>query len=162
MPKSCETRDYRRSRCHTEHHLVSVCLLRHLLASITYLAPYTAQCNAVRTTLSILHLQEPTVGFNRILVKTTDSFQGGKVAVMFLDTTATDRPGFLKQRGRLNVALSRARAAIYVIVNVKQWNKAKQSSGVSTYVPWWISFSSNRKCRVRIPPSHGGGSKPVG
>lgn len=65
------------------------------------------------------------MSFNRILVKTIDSFQGGKAAVVIFDTTTTDRPGFLKQRGRLNMKLSQARAAIYVIINMKR-NKAKQ------------------------------------
>lgn len=74
-----------------------------------------------------IQLQEPTVGFGRVPVKTISSFQSGEAPGTIFDTTATNRHGFLKQRGCLNVALSRARAAMYVIVNIKKWNKAKES-----------------------------------
>lgn len=159
MTKSCEARDDRHSRSNTDHRLFGVCLLRCLLQAqlmhptdIVYLTPYTAQCNAIRATLSSLQLQEPTVGFGRVPVKTIDSFQGGEAPLVIFDTTATEGPGFLKQRSRLNVALSRARAAMYVIVNVKQWNKAKESQR-GRYVGPMIDDFVHSKCRVRIPPA---------
>ncbi|GAQ42341.1 hypothetical protein ABL_05002 [Aspergillus niger] len=81
-----------------------------------------------------------------------DSLHGGEAAVIIFDTTATDGPGFLKQRGLLNVALSRARAAIYVIINMNKWNKAKQEQH-SIYIQLMVDIFSNRKCCVRILPA---------
>lgn len=71
-----------------------------------------------------------------------DSLHGGEAAVVIFDTTATDGPGFLKQRGHLNVALSQARAAMYVVVNVKKWNKAKQGQ-CSVYIQSMVDFLFN-------------------
>ncbi|GLA34632.1 hypothetical protein AnigIFM63309_008044 [Aspergillus niger] len=110
-----------------------LCLLRHLqqtarvpFSEVAILTPYTAQGNAYRTSLTRLHLEDSSAGYNLVLIKTIDSFQGGEASVVLYDTTATDGPGHQKHCGRLNVAISRARAAMYVVANVGELNKATE------------------------------------
>ncbi|RDH34220.1 hypothetical protein BDQ94DRAFT_169739 [Aspergillus welwitschiae] len=95
-------------------------------SEVAILTPYTAQGNAYRTSLTQLHLEDPSAGYNLVLIKTIDSFQGGEASVVLYDTTATDGPGHQKHCGRLNVAISRARAAMYVVANVGELNKATE------------------------------------
>jgi uncharacterized protein len=95
-------------------------------AEILVVAPYNAQVNAIRTALD-------EVGFNEVRVGTVDKFQGreGLVVIFSLAaSSAQDAPrglGFLLDRNRMNVAISRAKSVCYV-VRSKHLLKASFSS----------------------------------
>lgn len=75
-------------------------------ADIIVVAPYNAQVNTVRAVLK-------DAGFGEVMVGTVDKFQGRQAAVAIVSMTASaleDVPrgmGFLLNRNRLNVAISR-------------------------------------------------------
>lgn len=81
---------------------------------ILIVAPYNAQVNAIRKALD-------EQGFNDVEVGTVDKFQGreGMVVIVSLAASnADDAPrglGFLLDRNRLNVAISRAKSVCYLV-----------------------------------------------
>jgi superfamily I DNA and/or RNA helicase len=81
---------------------------------ILVVAPYNAQVNAIRIALD-------EVGFNEVRVGTVDKFQGreGLIVIFSLAaSSAQDAPrglGFLLDRNRMNVAISRAKSVCYVV-----------------------------------------------
>lgn len=81
---------------------------------IMIVAPYMAQCEEY---VGQLELMGKTAGLADIRVRTVDGVQGGEAPVVILDMTITDRLGFLTKPNRLNVALSRGKSALYVLVN---------------------------------------------
>ncbi|RAK88796.1 hypothetical protein BO79DRAFT_254859 [Aspergillus costaricaensis CBS 115574] len=120
-------RDYCLSQYNAKHQCLVLCFLRHLqqsvqvsLPKVTVLTPYVAQGNVYRTSLAQLHLDNPSAGYNQVMIKTIDSFQGRETDMVLYNTTATIRPGYQKFSGRLNITLSRARAAMYLIINMGQ------------------------------------------
>ncbi|GKZ35954.1 hypothetical protein AbraIFM66950_006791 [Aspergillus brasiliensis] len=95
-----EERDHRQSRYNIKYWRFVPCLLRQLqqtarvpFSEVTVLTPYIAQGNAYRALLAQLHLEDPSVGYNLVKIKTIDSFQGGEASVVLYDTTATYGPG---------------------------------------------------------------------
>jgi uncharacterized protein len=81
---------------------------------ILVVAPYNAQVNAIRKALD-------EAGFEEIQVGTVDKFQGreGMVVIYsFTASSADDAPrglGFLLDRNRMNVAISRAKSVCYLV-----------------------------------------------
>ena len=81
---------------------------------ILIVAPYNAQVNAIRKALD-------EAGFEEIQVGTVDKFQGreGMVVIYsFTASSADDAPrglGFLLDRNRMNVAISRAKSVCYLV-----------------------------------------------
>ncbi len=93
---------------------------------ILIVAPYNAQVNAIRRALD-------QAGFGEVQVGTVDKFQGreGLIVIYSLAaSSAQDAPrglGFLLDRNRMNVAISRAKSVCYV-VRSKHLLKANFSS----------------------------------
>jgi uncharacterized protein len=93
---------------------------------ILIVAPYNAQVNSIRRALD-------GAGFAEVKVGTVDKFQGreGLVVIFSLAaSSAQDAPrglGFLLDRNRMNVAISRAKSVCY-IVRSKHLLKANFSS----------------------------------
>jgi uncharacterized protein len=81
---------------------------------ILVVAPYNAQVNAIRA-----HLDR--VGLSGIRVGTVDKFQGQQAPVVIVSMTASSLDevprglGFLLNRNRINVAISRAQWVTYLI-----------------------------------------------
>ena len=77
-------------------------------------APYNAQVTSLRAALKAVDLAEVRVG-------TVDKFQGQEAPIVIVSMTcssATDSPrgaDFVMNRNRLNVAVSRAQWAAYVV-----------------------------------------------
>ena len=88
--------------------------LRDADETIIVVAPYNAQVNLIRNKLD-------AVGLNDIRVGTVDKFQGQEAAVAIVSLAASsagDVPRgieFLLMQNRLNVAISRAKWAAYLI-----------------------------------------------
>ena len=83
---------------------------RHILV----VTPYNAQVTTVRRALDAANLNEVQVG-------TVDKFQGRQAPVVFVSMTASSAAevprgiGFLLNRNRLNVAISRAKYVAYIV-----------------------------------------------
>jgi predicted RecB family nuclease len=81
---------------------------------ILVVTPYNAQVTLVRELLDV-------AGYDAVQVGTVDKFQGRQAPVVFISMTASsveDVPrgmGFLLNRNRLNVAISRAKFAAYLV-----------------------------------------------
>ncbi|MUL66881.1 nuclease [Mycobacterium sp. CBMA 234] len=81
---------------------------------ILVVAPYNAQVELVRAQLA-------AAGYDEVLVGTVDKFQGRQAPVVFISMTASSIDevprgiGFLLNRNRLNVAVSRAKYAAYLV-----------------------------------------------
>ncbi|KAJ5925547.1 hypothetical protein N7454_008186 [Penicillium verhagenii] len=82
---------------------------------IVILTPYEAQYRLYQRLLVQAHVQSPQLGFNQVNVRKVDSFQGQESSVVILDVTFTEKLGFMSIPNRWNVALSRARNALYVL-----------------------------------------------
>ncbi|KAL4788904.1 P-loop containing nucleoside triphosphate hydrolase protein [Aspergillus venezuelensis] len=119
---------------------------------ITILTPYRGQLYLYHTLLSMHDSVRQT------RVYTVDSFQGSESIVVIFDVTASSRPRFLGNANRLNVALSRARSAMFLVGDWKQLlrpetghsrsdkAKAKMLKAVVTYI-------LQHKLRAPLPKS---------
>merc|ERR1719471_2297326 len=72
-----------------------------------------------------------------VLVRTVDAFQGSECDVIVISCVRTESIGFVKESERLNVALTRARNALYVVGNFY----ALEGN------PMWKSLVSDAKAR---------------
>ncbi len=83
-------------------------------ADVIVVTPYNAQVETIRTALAV-------AGFDRVQVGTVDKFQGQEAAISIVSlaaSSAEDVPRgleFLLSRNRLNVAISRAKWAAYLV-----------------------------------------------
>jgi hypothetical protein len=89
---------------------------------ITILSPYKGQKLELAEQLK---LRLPDVNIQHL--ETVDSIQGGENEVVILDLTAAHEHhggilGFLKDWSRMNVALTRARSALWIFGNLDAWS----------------------------------------
>ncbi len=108
-------------------------LVGHLLltstlkpSDIVILTPYHSQYLQYVSSLQILQEQMPDIDVGEVQVRKIDSYQGEERPVFFLDLTITDRTGFMREAGRLNVSLSRGKYGGYIIGNVEAIEKTIQ------------------------------------
>ncbi|OQD75837.1 hypothetical protein PENDEC_c006G01992 [Penicillium decumbens] len=99
---------------------ITICrdlLYEHIVdpKDIVILTPYEAQYRLYQRLLVQAHVQSPYLGFNNVDVRKVDSFQGQESPVVIFDVTFTEKLGFMSVPNRWNVALSRARDALYVL-----------------------------------------------
>ncbi|KFY19174.1 hypothetical protein V493_08099 [Pseudogymnoascus sp. VKM F-4281 (FW-2241)] len=64
------------------------------------ITPYAVQIHTYNTALRYLYLRNPTAGFDKVLIGTTDSMQGSKAPIVIFDTRVTNALGFTNDRGR--------------------------------------------------------------
>ena len=78
----------------------------------------------------------PQWQLSELLVQKFDGFQGGERSIIVADLVVDKQPGFLTQPNRLNVALSRARDALYIIGQVDGYegNKNLRTSALMKIV----------------------------
>lgn len=102
------------------HSLVEICSHRKLTAakseqrklSVAVITPYRAQCRALREAVSKLDIKE----YLAVEVDTVDAFQGRQADIVFFSFVRTTGPAtFYADSRRMNVAISRARDAVYLI-----------------------------------------------
>lgn len=80
--------------------------------SIAVITPYRAQCRALCNAINRLDIKD----FIKIEVNTVDAFQGRQADIVFFSFVRTTGPAtFYADARRMNVAISRARDAVYLI-----------------------------------------------
>jgi hypothetical protein len=91
--------------------------------------PYMAQVLVYKYAAHQLHLENPTKGWNRLLVGTADSMEGEERPVMHVDSVVTDEIGFVDDRGRMLVLKTRAKDANIEYGNTKSlYQKGRRES----------------------------------
>jgi hypothetical protein len=83
--------------------------------SVAVITGYSAQAALLRS--QIAPLKPPHLD---VRVGLVDSFQGDEAEVVIVSLVRTERPGFMERRNRINVALSRARSLLIVLVSLPQ------------------------------------------
>lgn len=84
--------------------------------SVALITPYRAQCKALRETLSALAFSE----FLAVEVDTVDAFQGRQADIVFFSFVRNTGPAtFYADDRRINVAISRARDAVYLVGDIE-------------------------------------------
>lgn len=85
---------------------------------IVILVPYEAQFRTYVKFLIHEHQNDHSLDLDKLSVRKIDSFQGGESPIVIFDMTVTTHAGFLDDKTRLNVALSRAKNALYIVGNM--------------------------------------------
>jgi senataxin len=118
-------------------HLSTYMKPRQMLHGIGIITPYQRQRSLLVSKLRVDDLSEIEVG-------TVDGFQGREKDVIILSCVRANRTnniGFLGDRIRLNVSLTRARYALYVIGNLQTLQKASTD---------WSALVADAALRKRI------------
>ncbi len=80
--------------------------------SVAVITPYRAQCRALRSAVRMLDLRE----YLAVEVDTVDAFQGRQADIVFFSfVRTTGSAAFYADSRRMNVAISRARDAVYLV-----------------------------------------------
>ena len=90
--------------------------------------PYMAQVTVYQYARHLLHLAKPTLGYNQLLIGTSDSMEGEERPVVFVDTVVTHETGFVNNPGRMLVNLTRAKDAVLVIGNTPSLYQKKRDN----------------------------------
>ena len=118
------------------HSLVEMCSRRKQKAtksrqrklSVAVITPYRAQCRALREAINKLDLGE----YLAVEVDTVDAFQGREADIVFFSfVRTTGSATFYADSRRMNVAISRARDAVY-LVGDRQYIKSKNIEVLNT------------------------------
>ncbi|XTI94226.1 AAA domain-containing protein [Cenococcum geophilum] len=104
--------------------------------TIGILCPYQAQYSLYKKAINHLQHRYPQWKLSELLVQKFHGFQGGERSIIIADLVVDRYPGFLTQPNRLNVALSRARDALYIIgkVGAYEGNKNLRTSALMKIV----------------------------
>ncbi|MDF3887012.1 DEAD/DEAH box helicase [Cupriavidus basilensis] len=118
------------------HSLVEMCSRRKFKAakstqrklSVAVITPYRAQCRALREAINKLDIRE----YLSVEVDTVDAFQGRQADIVFFSFVRTTGPAtFYADSRRMNVAISRARDAVYLIGD-RKYIKSKNINVLNT------------------------------
>ena len=113
---------------------------------VIVITPYKAQVQLLR---SALKLPYPD---HTLEVNTVDSFQGQEGDVVVLSTVRTHKVGFVDDRQRLNVAVTRAKSVLRVVGDAKFFSSLSQSSTLRALVEFSLSCGVLEKTKVRTIP----------
>ncbi len=84
--------------------------------SVAVITPYRAQCRALKEAIKTLDIKEHLA----VEVDTVDAFQGRQADIVFFSFVRTTGPAtFYGDARRMNVAISRARDAVYLVGDLK-------------------------------------------
>ena len=84
--------------------------------SVAVITPYRAQCRALKDAIRKLDIKE----YMAVEVDTVDAFQGRQADIVFFSFVRTTGPAtFFSDPRRMNVAISRARDAVYLVGDLK-------------------------------------------
>lgn len=96
--------------------------------SVAVITPYRAQCRALRDAIKKLDIKECLA----VEVDTVDAFQGRQADIVFFSFVRTTGPAtFYADSRRINVAISRARDAVYLIGD-RKYIKSKNINVLNT------------------------------
>ena len=106
---------------------------------------YMAQVLVYKYTTHQLHLENPTKGWNQLLVGTTDSMEGEERLVMYVDLVVTNEIGFVDDRGRMLVLKTRAKDTNIEYGNTKSlYQKGRRESELL----WHFNTTKSKTCRI--------------
>ena len=160
--KSPESRTYQQSRVNEREAQMIVGFVRYLVqngtspSKITVLTFYRGQRNVIREKLRrdiVLNNLNLLREYN---VHTVDSYQGEENDIVILslvrspESEAPYNVGFLDNRNRVVVALSRARRGFYIFGNYRNLVKASQRSK-AVWKPSVDVFLEQNRCHSRLP-----------
>ncbi|KAL0539633.1 hypothetical protein IC582_023849 [Cucumis melo] len=94
--------------------------------SIGVISPYNAQVSSIQEKLGRKYEKNNNEGF-RVKVKSIDGFQGGEEDVIIISTVRSNSGhniGFLSNKQRTNVALTRARFCLWIVGDAKTLGKS--------------------------------------
>ncbi|KCV70861.1 hypothetical protein, variant 1 [Fonticula alba] len=86
---------------------------------IGIISPYNGQCRHIRSLMMQPANYAKRQLYKRVEVASVDAFQGSERNYTILSSVRTDHPGFLADKRRLNVAITRARFGMVIIGNVE-------------------------------------------
>ena len=96
--------------------------------SVAVITPYRAQCRALRESINKLDIRK----YLAVEVDTVDAFQGRQADIVFFSFVRTTGPAtFYADSRRMNVAISRARDAVYLVGN-RDYIKSKNINVLNT------------------------------
>lgn len=84
---------------------------------IAVILPYNAQAQQYRSQVAVLQKRFPRLRLNKVHFEKTDSIMGREFMHAILDIPNTVNMGFMSEYGRLNVAISRAKASFIFVAN---------------------------------------------
>jgi hypothetical protein len=85
-----------------------------------------------------------------VRVGTVDSFQGDEAEVVIVSLVRTERPGFMESPNRVNVALSRARSLVIVLVSLPEARSGKLGRPLREVVEYVQGRRDERDKRYEI------------
>jgi regulator of nonsense transcripts 1 len=92
------------------------------MAEVGLITPYEGQVAMIKEKFKILDADDPSYKFEDIQVSSIDGFQGKEKDFIIISCVRSNKRsgiGFLNNRNRLNVALTRARKGLALVGNVK-------------------------------------------
>jgi senataxin len=127
-----EERNARGSLCNSYEARTCVTLLELLMASqardarklsVAILSPYIHQCELIQNLVDPLEIP----GTITLLISTVDAFQGREADIVIFTCVrdASTTIGFLSDARRMNVALTRARSALWLLCNTQNAVKSE-------------------------------------
>ncbi|KAI9789412.1 MAG: ATP-dependent helicase NAM7 [Peltula sp. TS41687] len=103
-------------------------------ADVVILSPYKAQYNRYREALTVMERDTPDAGYDKLRVRVIDGFQGDEAPVVFLDLTISERLGFVGDKRRLNVALTRAQDGLVLVADAGAINNLSNTRKDAKYL----------------------------
>ena len=131
--RSCEERDNFSTKNSQEAFIIRALLredsdiqaiLQEESSKVAVITPYSAQENLLKYELK----KVKSLRMKNWTVSTVDSFQGQEADIVIISTVRTKRIGFVDDRQRLNVALTRAKRVLRVVGSRKLFRILRASS----------------------------------
>ncbi|KAL9117739.1 MAG: hypothetical protein Q9187_005720 [Circinaria calcarea] len=121
--------------------------------NIAILTRYTAQIRVYRCVLLELRKTNPALLIEDVQITTIDSIQGGEADIPLLDLCVSNQIGFLKYLNRVNVATSRTRDAIYIMIDIKDLYHGARPKD-RKWVTEVITYFRNRSLVHHVPDEY--------
>ena len=118
-------------------------------ADVPHITHYKAQMKVFSNAYASLALEYPGVGFEDIVVASTDSIQGDQGSCPFITTVRTTGVGFTNNLGRCVVALTRAQDFQVVVDNVSKLG-LNSASNSRPYMRRAFDEARKRKVCIKI------------
>ncbi|GFF31511.1 hypothetical protein IFM61606_10701 [Aspergillus udagawae] len=146
------------SHLNVAHRRVAAALVIRLLtdqvvdpAAITVLTPYRAQLREYQALFAMLHQQQPALQLYLMQVKTINSFQGRESSVVVLNLTVVSSLGFMREGNHLNIALSQAKHALYIIGNYRAMDRPSRKQKLSPFIRKLLRYILQYRYCVQVP-----------
>lgn len=102
--------------------------------AIGIICPYNAQVHVLKYATLKLHDRSPSIGYNNILIGTTDSLQGEQRPVIIVDPVVTHELGFVNVKARMHVNTTRAQDAMIFLANTSNHERPRDGESETEVV----------------------------